>query len=102
MTNEQLAVYVLALEGRVRALAAAVEASVRADEWETHTVWTGEELPPTLAGIDAILSWKTGAALDEANWREERTRPAAVALVYALADELAEQAEALWERRDEG
>jgi hypothetical protein len=94
MTNEQFAVFLRTLAGRVRALAAEIEPTITDGQYETKRVWAGEGPLPTL-GIETILNWKSSPAADPANWREERGRPVACARIEALADELIEQAEML-------
>ncbi len=96
MTNEQLAVLLMKLAERVRAVAAEIEPIITDGEYVTKRVWAGEgKSPAAVLGIEDVMHWRTSPKLDEANWREERGRPLACLMVEALADDLQTQADAL-------
>jgi hypothetical protein len=75
-------------------LADDIEPTITDGEYEWHKVWAGPEPKPGL-NLATIMEWRSSPLLVESNWREERGRPVACAMVEALADELAEYAEML-------
>lgn len=100
MTNEQLAVLLKNVAGRVRALAAEIEPTITDGQYETRRVWIGPQ--KAVMGIEDMLEWHASLQAGGSNWREERGRPLACAMIEALADELDEQAESLAQGEPDG